>query len=165
MHDHARRSVALAGALVLAVVMGAAGCSQEKMSAEMKQQQEEMVREHTDWKSELDAWQTVHAQMHEWHAANPSPANADTAELNAHVNKLLKHEEDIANFVHDLEAHEARMQEEKAKPEKDQIAGHAAIWAEHMKLKLAFGGLKSAHEDLAKEHAEYSGADSVATGT
>ncbi len=143
----------LLGGLIIIGMPVLTGCSQQKMSQEMREQETEMTEESRRWADEVTQWTGMHQEMHAWHASHPA-SPADTAKTREHERKLASHEQDVANFSRDLEQHRARLTEESALPEKDRITAHAGLWTEHMKLKAAYELTARAHRELGEEHQE-----------
>ena len=152
MRSHHGLRMLLGGLLLLGLTSMA--CSQAKMSQEMREQESEMMEESRRWADEVTQWSGVHQEMHAWHTSHPG-IPADTTELRHHQEKMTQHEQDVANFSRDLEAHRAKLQEEAALPESKRVAAHAALWANHLKLKAAYELTEAAHKDLVEEHAKY----------
>jgi hypothetical protein len=146
---------------MLLVVVGCG--TQSAFTDEMRQQETEMSTEVSDWQSQLAQWDTDHQEMHAWHSAHPLPAGSDLAdELVNHEQKMTDHERKVGEFKTELATHQQKLQEEMAKPEKDRTMAHAALWAEHMRLKTSFAMLRGEHESVGQEHAEFT---SKASGT
>lgn len=127
------------------------GCGEQKMSQEMKEQETEMTEESRRWADDVTQWSGMHQEMHAWHASHPAPP-ADTTRIREHEAKLATHEQDVANFSRDLEQHRARLQEESSFPEKERIASHAGVWANHLKLKAAYELTSRAHREIGEQH-------------
>ena len=146
------------GALSLAALLLVAGCSSTNQAAveEMNQQQAQMTQEQGEWSTAIDGWTAEHAQMKQWHQEHPAPAS--TAEdLQSHMEKMTKHEQDVEQFKADLVAFQAKMSEQANKADDAKVTDHAALWTEHMKHKVTFAALESGHKGLMEEHAEYVG--------
>ena len=141
----------LLGGLIIIGMPVLTGCSQQKMSQEMREQETEMTEESRRWADDVTQWTGIHQEMHAWHASHPA-SPADTAKVREHEMKVANHEREVANFSRDLEQHRARLKDESALPEKDRITAHAGLWTEHMKLKAAYELTAGAHRGLVDEH-------------
>lgn len=150
-----RHSIPGALAGVALVVAALAGCGGGGMSAEMRQQEADMAAESNTWKSDIGPWKTRIEEMRAWHANHAAIRDSSLArEVRGHEEKIAEHEAQIAEFERDLDVHIAKVQEEAAKPERDRMLAHAALWADHTRLNASHALLASAQEGLVKEHDE-----------
>jgi hypothetical protein len=153
--------MALHRASLIAICLVGLGCERGNRVAleQIQQQRADMKQQHEQWSAELGRWESEHAAMKRWHAEHPMPSS-DTGKLRAlrdHVTKLARHEEEVASFRKDLAALESRMEQGAGGRERDQVAAHAAVWAQHVKLKATYELLENAHRGLLREYAALTG--------
>jgi outer membrane murein-binding lipoprotein Lpp len=149
--------------LVLALI-GVAGCEGRAALHEMREQQLEMAREHQQWRAELERWELKNTEIERWHAEHPTTASGSELAGNVqdHLAKLEKHEEDMRKFREEVKALDDRIAAAGQQPERERITTHAAIWAEHIKLRTGYELLENTHMSLAREHDELSSDSSAA---
>ena len=128
------------GVLTVAMVVWA-GCAKRE-SAEVTTQRTEMTTEHQAWNTDLANWEAQDAQLRVTMTAPPAGGGTtDTTGLSDRMARLTAHEANIAAFKQSLSDLERRMQDEKE--------DHAALYAEHQRLKAQYDMLRQEQDGLA----------------
>ena len=146
------RAVAVVALLLIA------GCASDRDAVrEMSEQQTAMTQEHAQWRSQLGVWARTHDRIKAWHAQHPASSKEEGAveRLRHHEESLVEHESDASRFRGELAALDERLAQVARRGERERLTGQAPLWAEHLKLKLAYEGLEAAHQQLEREHAAF----------
>jgi DNA repair exonuclease SbcCD ATPase subunit len=142
-------------ALVAAVT---AGCGEGAAIREMTAQRAEIVQELDSWKADVTAWTRDIAQMKQWHRASSEASNGqETADrLAAHAAKLEEHERAVSEFERELREFGEAL-DDRRRRSRDELARHAGLWSEHLRLEVKCNALASVHQELNREQAELAG--------
>jgi hypothetical protein len=158
MSSMPNRNTAL-GITVVWGVMALGGCGSSRETIEqMRTQQVEAEREHAEWRSKIAEWKVLHVASKKPAFTARHATAEDSAKLHDHGEKLAKLEGEIAGFERELDAYDQRFTG-SGRSGRPQLAQQGALWADHLKLKLAFAGLEGAQNELTREYAELVAAD------
>lgn len=137
------------------LVLGACSSSRETIE-QMRAHQLEAEREHSEWRVKIAEWKELHTASKKSAFTARQASAEDSAKVKNHSETLAKLESEIAQFESELNNFDRRFSRTSASA---QLAQQNALWADHLKLKLAFAGLEGAQNELAREYAELVAAD------
>lgn len=138
------------------------GCSHDAAVREMQTQRAEIRRESESWRAEITVWKRDVQRMMQWHRSHPGASNRQgpAEPVRSHAEELTAFERDVETFQRDLADLDRRLASEKAAGKRE-LARHADLWSEHLRLELKRTALAGTNDQLEREQAELAG-DSAA---
>src|SRR6185503_12263453 len=128
-----RPFAALTAVTAIAVLASLSACSSARMTQEMQEQQRNMSSENDAWQSDVERWKSENTALRS--EVSGRTVGSDSA-LAKHFMNLEEHEQKLAGFDQSFQTHRTKVAEESAAADKDRIAAHAGLLAEHSKLKI-----------------------------
>jgi hypothetical protein len=124
----------------------------------MTEQRARIVQDLEAWRADVTAWKRGVDRLKQWDPPSGEASKGQEFEdrLAEYEARLVEHDREVSEFDRELRAYGDTLDGPRRRP-KDELARHAGLWTEHLRLEVKHRGLATVHQELEQKQAELAG--------